>query len=108
MGIHLEGPFISEREGYRGAHSAEWIRDPDWSMLQELQEASGGRIVLMTLAPERIGAIEFIRRATAAGVVIALGHTAASESTIHAATEAGARLSTHLGNGIASVLARHP
>ena len=108
VGIHLEGPFISEREGYRGAHAAEWIRDPDWSMLQELQEASGGRIVLMTLAPERIGAIEFIRRATAAGVVIALGHTAASDSTIRAATEAGARLSTHLGNGVASELPRHP
>ena len=78
------------------------IRDPDWSLFQELQEASGGRIVLMTLAPERTGAIEFIRRATAAGVVIALGHTAADAATIRAATEAGARLSTHLGNGIAS------
>ena len=108
VGIHLEGPFISERDGYRGAHSAKWIRDPDWSLLQELQEASGGRIVLMTLAPERIGAIDFIRHATAAGVVIALGHTAADDATIRAATEAGARLSTHLGNGIASVLPRHP
>ena len=108
VGIHLEGPFISERDGYRGAHSAEWIRDPDWSLLQELQEASGGRIVLMTLAPERIGAIEFIRHATAAGMVIALGHTAADDATIRAATEAGARLSTHLGNGVASELPRHP
>jgi N-acetylglucosamine-6-phosphate deacetylase len=108
VGIHLEGPFISERDGYRGAHSAESIRDPDWSLMQELQEASGGRIVLMTLAPERIGAIEFIRHATAAGVVIALGHTAADDATIRAATEAGARLSTHLGNGIASELPRHP
>ena len=108
VGIHLEGPFISEREGYRGAHPAASIRDPDWSLFQELQEASGGRIVLMTLAPERIGAIEFIRRATAAGVVIALGHTAADGATIRAATEAGARLSTHLGNGIASELPRHP
>jgi N-acetylglucosamine-6-phosphate deacetylase len=108
VGIHLEGPFISEREGYRGAHSAGSIRDPDWSLFQELQEASGGRIVLTTLAPERIGAIHFIRRATAAGVVIGLGHTAAGAETIRAATEAGARLSTHLGNGIASELSRHP
>ena len=64
-----KGPFISERDGYRGAHPAASIRDPDWSLFQELQKASGGRIVLMTLAPERAGAIEFIRRATAAGVV---------------------------------------
>ena len=84
------------------------IRDPDWSLFQELQEASGGRIVLMTLAPERTGAIEFIRRATSAGVVIALGHTAADDATIRAAIEAGATLSTHLGNGIASELPRHP
>jgi N-acetylglucosamine-6-phosphate deacetylase len=108
VGIHLEGPFISEREGYRGAHTAASIRDPDWSLFQTLQDASGGRIVLMTLAPERIGAIEFIRRATATGVVIALGHTAATQATIRAATAAGASLSTHLGNGIASELPRHP
>jgi N-acetylglucosamine-6-phosphate deacetylase len=108
VGIHLEGPFISEREGYRGAHPAGAIRDPDWSLFEELQEASGRRIVLMTLAPERIGAIEFIRRATAAGMVIGLGHTAADQATIRAATEAGATLSTHLGNGIAAELPRHP
>ena len=108
VGIHLEGPFISELDGYRGAHPAGSVRDPDWSLFEELQEASGGRIVLMTLAPERAGALEFIRRATSAGVVIALGHTAAGDATIRTATEAGARLSTHLGNGIASELPRHP
>ena len=108
VGIHLEGPFISERDGYRGAHPAGSVRDPDWRLFEELQEASGGRIVLVTLAPERTGAIEFIRRATAAGVAIAVGHTAADHATIRDATEAGARLSTHLGNGIASELPRHP
>jgi N-acetylglucosamine-6-phosphate deacetylase len=108
VGIHLEGPFLSERDGYRGAHPAASIRDPDWSLFQELQDAAGGRIVLLTLAPERRGAIEFIGRATAAGVVIALGHTAADGETIQAATDAGAKLSTHLGNGIASELPRHP
>ena len=108
IGIHLEGPFISERDGYRGAHPARSIIDPDWSLFQRLQQASGDRIVLVTLAPERTGAIEFIHRATAAGVVIALGHTAADGATIRAAVAAGARLSTHLGNGIASPLPRHP
>ena len=107
-GIHLEGPFLSELDGYRAPTPPASIRDPDWSLFERLQEAAGGRIVLMTLAPERNGAIEFIRRATAAGVVIALGHTEADAATIQAATEAGARLSTHLGNGIASQLPRHP
>ncbi len=107
-GIHLEGPFLSEIDGYRGAHPRAEIRDPDWSLFQDLQEASGGRIVLITLAPERAGAIDLIRRATASGVVVALGHTAAAPATIHAAAAAGASLSTHLGNGIASPLPRHP
>jgi N-acetylglucosamine-6-phosphate deacetylase len=108
LGIHLEGPFISEREGYRGAHPAGSIIDPDWGLFQALQEASGGRIVLVTLAPERAGAIEFIRRAASASVVIAIGHSAADGTVIAAAIEAGALLSTHLGNGIASQLPRHP
>jgi N-acetylglucosamine-6-phosphate deacetylase len=108
VGIHLEGPYISGVEGYRGAHPAEAVRDPDWDEFQRFQEASGGRIVLMTVAPERPGAIPFIARAVSSGVAIALGHTAADGPTLRAAAEAGARLSTHLGNGIASPLPRHP
>lgn len=108
VGIHLEGPFISELEGYRGAHPRAAVRDPDWKAFQELQEDSGGRVVLVTLAPERPGALQFIRRAVAEGVAVALGHTAADGPTLRAAAEAGARLSTHLGNGIAAMLPRHP
>ena len=108
VGIHLEGPAVSALDGYRGAHPLDAVRDPDWDEFRELQDASGGRIVLITLAPERPGAIDFIRRATADGVTIALGHTAADGATIHAAVSAGARMSTHLGNGIASPIARHP
>jgi N-acetylglucosamine-6-phosphate deacetylase len=108
LGIHLEGPFLSEHEGYRGAHPAAAMRDPDWGLFEQLQAASGDRIALITLAPERVGAIDFIRRASSNGVVIALGHSAAAGPTIRAAVAAGARLSTHLGNGIASPLPRHP
>jgi N-acetylglucosamine-6-phosphate deacetylase len=108
IGIHLEGPFISEREGYRGAHPAAAILDPDWDLFRRLQEAAGGRIVLITLAPERFGAITFIRKAVGRGVVVAIGHTAADGPTILAAADFGATLSTHLGNGIASMLPRHP
>jgi N-acetylglucosamine-6-phosphate deacetylase len=106
-GIHVEGPYISEVDGYRGAHPLSAVRDPDWSEFQALQDASEGRISLITLAPERSGAIRFIEKAVLSGVVVALGHTAADGATLRAATAAGARLSTHLGNGIAATLARH-
>ena len=108
LGIHLEGPFLSPVDGYRGAHPFEAIRDPDWGLFQSLQDASGGRVVLLTLAPERPGALDLIRKVADSGVVVAIGHSAADPETIAEAVGAGARLSTHLGNGIAAELPRHP
>ncbi|MGE3316482.1 MAG: N-acetylglucosamine-6-phosphate deacetylase [Planctomycetaceae bacterium] len=107
-GCHLEGPYISGEDGPRGAHPLEHVRDPDWSEFEALQEASGGRIVLVTLAPERRGASEFIAKAVKSGVTIAIGHTAANSDEITAAVDAGARLSTHLGNGAHGMIRRHP
>jgi N-acetylglucosamine-6-phosphate deacetylase len=72
-----------------------------------LQDASGGRIRLVTLAPEHEGALAFIEQLTAAGVIVSIGHTAASGQRIREAITAGARLSTHLGNGSHAVLPRH-
>ncbi|QDV32422.1 N-acetylglucosamine-6-phosphate deacetylase [Tautonia plasticadhaerens] len=108
VGIHLEGPFLSPDDGYRGAHPIEAIRDPDWDLFRSLQDASGGRVVLLTLAPERPGAIELIEKVSHSGVVVAIGHSAADPETIRRAVDAGARLSTHLGNGIVASLPRHP
>lgn len=108
VGIHLEGPYISHLDGYRGAHPLSAVCDPNWDDFASWQQASGNRVVLMTLAPERPGAIAFIRRAVASGVVISLGHTAADAQALRDAAEAGATLSTHLGNGIVSTLPRHP
>jgi N-acetylglucosamine-6-phosphate deacetylase len=107
-GFHLEGPYISAEEGPRGAHPGEHVRPPDWGEFERLQNAAGGRICLVTLAPELPGAIDFIHRATAAGVTVSLGHTAAEASQIAQAVEAGARLSTHLGNGAHPMIRRHP
>ena len=107
-GIHLEGPYISPVDGYRGAHPYESVREPDWDEFRRFQDAAGGRVVLMTLAPEHPGALGFIRRAVASGVASALGHTGAEGDTLRAAADAGATLSTHLGNGVASPLPRHP
>lgn len=72
-----------------------------------LQEAAGGNIGIVTLAPELPGALEFIRTLCSAGVIVALGHTEAAPHRIHEAAAAGASLSTHLGNGCAQVLDRH-
>jgi N-acetylglucosamine-6-phosphate deacetylase len=106
--IHLEGPYISPEDGPRGAHPKEHVRRPDWDEFRRLQDASGGRIRLVTLAPEHDGALGFIERLTAAGVVAAIGHTAAEGACIRDAVRAGARLSTHLGNGAHALLPRHP
>jgi N-acetylglucosamine-6-phosphate deacetylase len=105
--FHLEGPYISPEDGPRGAHPRQHVRPPDWDEFQRLQEAAGGLIRLVTLAPEHDGALRFIERLTAAGGVVALGHTAASGPRIRDAVAAGARLSTHLGNGSHAVLPRH-
>jgi len=106
-GIHLEGPFLSPEDGPRGAHPRAYVRDPDWETYQRLQEAAGGLIRLVTVAPERPGALDLIRRLTEAGTVVAIGHSDAGEADIDAAVLAGARLSTHLGNGAHAVLPRH-
>jgi len=105
--IHLEGPYISPEDGPRGAHPRQFVRRPDWDEFRRLQDAAGGRIRLVTLAPELEGALSFIERLSGAGVVVALGHTAASPACIQAAIAAGARLSTHLGNGSHALLPRH-
>ena len=107
-GIHLEGPYISAEDGPRGAHPRQHVRRPDWDEFRRLQDAAGGCIRLVTLAPEHDGALEFIERLTTSGVVVALGHTAADSARIRDAVRAGARLSTHLGNGAHAVLPRHP
>lgn len=105
--FHLEGPFISAEDGPRGAHPREHVRDADISLFQRWQEAAGGRIKLVTLAPEVPGAIKLIEQLVKQDVVVSLGHSAAEPSVIRDAISTGAKLSTHLGNGCARMLPRH-
>lgn len=107
-GCHLEGPYLSPVDGPRGAHPREHIRPADWNEFSRLQELSRHRIRLVTIAPEVDGALEFIRHAVTSGVTISLGHTAANTDQIAAAVDAGAKLSTHLGNGAHPQIRRHP
>ncbi len=105
--LHLEGPYISPEDGPRGAHPLRHVRPPDWDEFRRFQDAAGGRIRLVTLAPEHEDSLAFIEKLVASGVVVALGHTAATPAVIRAAIAAGARLSTHLGNGSHALLPRH-
>jgi N-acetylglucosamine-6-phosphate deacetylase len=107
-GCHLEGPYISAEDGPRGAHPLEHVRAADYDEFCRLQDAAGQRIRLVTLAAEADGAADFIRQVTRDGVVVAIGHTAAEPQQIIDAVDAGARLSTHLGNGAHGQLRRHP
>ncbi|HLN30864.1 MAG TPA: amidohydrolase family protein [Gemmataceae bacterium] len=105
--FHLEGPYISAEDGPRGAHARQHVHPPDWDEFRRLQDAAGGRIGLVTLAPELEGALPFIERLVDAGIVVAIGHTAATGARIREAIASGARLSTHLGNGSHALLPRH-
>ena len=106
-GFHVEGPYIASEDGPRGAHPLVHTRDPDWEEFCRYQEAAGGRIRILTLAPEREGSLAFIEKASDAGVIVALGHTGASRARIREAVAAGARMSTHLGNGAHAEIPRH-
>ena len=89
MGIHVEGPFISPEDGPRGAHPKEHARPPDWNEFQRWQDAARGQIRIITLSPEWPEAIDFIERAAASGVIVAIGHTAATPAQIAGAVKAG-------------------
>ena len=107
-GLHVEGPAISAVDGARGAHPIDQVRPPSLNEFSRWQQAAGGLIKLVTLAPEQPGAAKFITTLADKGVRCAIGHTNASPGEIQAAVEAGATLATHLGNGAARKLPRHP
>lgn len=98
-GIHVEGPYISTEDGPRGAHDLRFVREPDFAEFEQWQEAAEGLLRIVTVAPERRGALAFIEKVAAAGVTVAIGHTGAAPELVQEAVAAGARLSTHIGNG---------
>jgi N-acetylglucosamine-6-phosphate deacetylase len=107
-GIHMEGPYVSPEAGPRGAHPREHVIAPSLDDFARRQDAAEGEIKLVTLAPELPGAVTMIEHLANAGIRVAIGHTAASPEQIRDAVKAGATLSTHLGNGCAHLLPRHP
>lgn len=107
-GIHMEGPYLSPADGPRGAHRREHVAPASVEDFRRRQDAAGGTIVLVTLAPEVAGALALVEHLVASGVRVAIGHTAATARQINDAIAAGVSLATHLGNGCAEMLPRHP
>lgn len=102
-GVHLEGPFLTPVDGAIGCHNTDWVRLPDPAFLDELRDF----IRLLTIAPERPGATDLVRHATARGIVVSAGHCLPSPDDLAAFAAAGGRLLTHLGNGCPQLLDRH-
>src|SRR3954454_21022268 len=102
--FHVEGPFISSENGPRGAHPLEHVRLPDFEEVRRWQQAADDNIRLITVSPEWDQTPDFIRSLIPAGIAASIGHTAASSEQIAAAVDAGATLSTHLGNAAHSTL----
>jgi N-acetylglucosamine-6-phosphate deacetylase len=96
LGVHLEGPFIAPAR--KGAHNPAWITDPTPAAIADLISAGAGVLRMVTLAPERAGALAAIDALVAAGVLVSVGHSDAIGSQVAAAVQAGARMVTHLFN----------
>jgi N-acetylglucosamine-6-phosphate deacetylase len=105
-GIHLEGPWLAEKRC--GAHDPALLRDPDPEELNHVLRAGDGTIRMVTMAPERNGALEAIRRIVDAGAVVAVGHTEATYRQTRTAIDAGATVATHLFNAMRPIHHREP
>jgi len=98
-GIHIEGNYISDKDGPRGAHDKKYVRKASIGELDQYLKHSDGLVKYITVGAEVEGILELIRYAVSCGIVVALGHTGATREQIEAAVDAGARVATHLGNG---------
>ncbi|HEX3684729.1 MAG TPA: amidohydrolase family protein [Bryobacteraceae bacterium] len=102
--FHVEGPHISPETGPRGAHPLEQIRPPDVEEFRRWQDAAAGLVRLVTVSPEWDQTPAYVRELVRSGVVASIGHTKANRDQIRAAVDAGATMSTHLGNAAHAIL----
>jgi len=109
-GLHIEGPFLSDKPHYRGAHPAAAIHPARWDLMQRLLDAGGGLTRIVTLAPEQDtqgSSSQVTRRLADQGIIVSAGHTDASLDQLKAAIDNGLSMVTHLGNGCPGQLPRH-
>ena len=106
-GVHIEGPFLNDAAGYRGAHPADAMRDADAERMKQLLDAAAGLTRIVTLAPERDPGGRITAMLTRDGIVVSAGHTDASLDQLRGAIGEGLSMFTHLGNGCPMQLHRH-
>ena len=106
-GLHIEGPFINETDGYRGAHPRDAVRPADPDAMMRLLDAASGLTRIVTLAPERDPGLRVTRALAARGIIVAAGHCDPTIDELHAAIDAGLSMFTHVGNGCPADLPRH-
>jgi N-acetylglucosamine-6-phosphate deacetylase len=106
-GLHIEGPFINDADGYRGAHPLDAVRPADIDSMMRLLDAAGGLARIVTLAPERDNGFQVTRRLVRERVVVSAGHCNPSLDELKAAIDAGVSMFTHLGNGCPMQMHRH-
>ena len=106
--VHVEGPYISPEDGPRGAHARQHVRPASLAEFERWQTASNNLVGMVTISPHRNDALKFISVLSKMGILMAIGHSDATPAQVHDAADAGATLSTHLGNGLGSPLPRHP
>ena len=104
--VHVEGPSIAPEDGPRGAHPAAHVRAPSVAEFERWQQATGAIVGMVTLSPHWPDSAAYISHVVASGVHVAIGHTDASPDQIAMAVHAGARISTHLGNGMHALINR--
>jgi N-acetylglucosamine-6-phosphate deacetylase len=106
-GLHVEGPFINEADGYRGAHPRDAVRPAGVDAMSRLLDAAGGLTRIVTLAPERDANFAVTRLLSAHGIVVSAGHCDPTLDQLRAAIDAGVTMFTHLGNGCPMQMHRH-
>ena len=106
-GFHVEGPFLNETPGYRGAHPANAIQAGDPELMRRLMDAAGDLLRIVTLAPERDPGLKVTRMLVGKGIIVSAGHTDASLDELRAAIDQGLSMFTHVGNGCPMQMHRH-
>jgi len=106
-GFHVEGPFINEEVGYKGAHPVDSIRPAKPDEMKQLLEAGRGLVKLVTLAPERDAGMQTTRLLAKQGIIVSAGHCNASLDELKAGLDGGLSMYTHLGNGCPMNMNRH-
>ena len=106
-GFHIEGPFLNEADGYRGAHPRDAIRPASLDSMTRLLDAAAGLARVVTLAPERDEGFTVTRMLATRGIVVSAGHTDASLDELRGAIDAGLSMFTHVGNGCPMHMHRH-